>query len=485
MLELFGVESCIDAATFIPYAIVHKDGRVQNCKGGSIEDLFYRFNGLPRLGSGKYQRSQTIGSHFVTSCVDGANRILRSRIRDVVQTGLKACYRVRTVGGEEIIATLNHKFFNGVAYVPLLALGSGSTVYVHRNVPFTKPKPKRVVHHINKNRLDNRINNLEVTTSTQHNLQHYLEDGGDSNLRFIAVPTRIDSIEAVGARMTYDIKMEDPWHNFVANRFVVHNSGKSTLAAFIAKFFQAEKRCVLYLDYEHAVDLAYFRKIGLNTQDENLWLYDQPYSLEDGVDAATSLIKTGKIGLLIVDSVAAMAPEAELEGTAHDQQIGLQARLMGKTLRILVGLLEKTGTTALFINQLRDKIGGYIPMSTTPGGRALKFHASVRVELRRQSNKPEDSGFFLHRAMVRKQKTTMYQSTMVDFLIGANGIECAQSLLLSLLHTGVMTVKGTTYFFGNRVLGKGEEHIASAIMGDKLLRSELESKLFEVWRDNG
>lgn len=274
-------------------------------------------------------------------------------------------------------------------------------------------------------------------------------------------------------------------HGRVIEIFGLEATSKTTLAAFIAKFFQVEKRCVLYLDYEHAVDLHYFRKIGLDTKSENLWLYDQPYSLEDGIDAATLLIKTGKIGLLIVDSVAAMAPEAELEGTAHDQQIGLQARLMGKTLRILVGLLEKTKTTAIFINQLRDKVGTYVPMMITPGGKALKFHASVRIELKRPKSSPEENGLFLHRAIVRKQKTAIYQSTVVDFYVGANGIDVPQTTLYSLLSTGVITCKGSTYYYGNRVIGKGEEDALSTIESDSALKTELTTGLLDTWQDNG
>lgn len=160
------------------------------------------------------------------------------------------------------------------------------------------------------------------------------------------------------------------------------SAGKTTLALSIIKQAQLLELHTAYIDVEHAMDLNYAKKFGINIKK---WIFSQPDYGEQCLDVIHTLIETGKFGVIIVDSVAALTPKAEHEGTMTDQQIGLQARMLSKFLRKTVAILEKTKTSLIFINQIRDKIGvfGFGEKTTTPGGRALKFFSSVRIYLSR------------------------------------------------------------------------------------------------------
>lgn len=168
----------------------------------------------------------------------------------------------------------------------------------------------------------------------------------------------------------------------VVELYGMEASGKTTLALSIIKQTQLLKLPTAYIDAEHAMDLNYAKKFGI---DIKKWIFSQPDYGEQCLDVVQTLIETGKFGVIIVDSVAALTPKAELEGTMSDQQIGLQARMISKFLRKTVAILEKTNTCLIFINQIRCNIGvfGYGEKTTTPGGRALKFFSSVRIDLRR------------------------------------------------------------------------------------------------------
>jgi len=234
--------------------------------------------------------------------------------------------------------------------------------------------------------------------------------------------------------------------------FGFEGSAKSTLLAETVKAFQEAGHLTVYLDYEHAVDLSWFKKIGVELENDGLWLFDQPFSLESGTDAALALVATGKVGLLVIDSVAAMAPQAELDGSMEDATVALQARLMGKFLRKLAGVLSKTGTCAVFVNQLRDRIGWdakYKP-TVTPAGRALKFYAKIRAEMKRVGE-PKTTGEketgSLHRMTLRKQHLGPVQSATTEFEVGPMGIDRAAHLSRCLLDVGLVTKRGENYTF--------------------------------------
>ena|SRR3990167_856212 len=164
--------------------------------------------------------------------------------------------------------------------------------------------------------------------------------------------------------------------------FGSEESGKTTLSSMIASIFQKAfpDKIVLYLDFEHTLDLEYIEKLGVSLSKEK-WRLAQPVSLEEGIDILGVLAYTGRVSLVIVDSVAAMTPLEELEGSMSNNTMGAQARGLGKTFRKLTGILKKTDTTSIFINQIRDRIGGYGSPFVTPGGKALKFYSSVRMRV--------------------------------------------------------------------------------------------------------
>lgn len=268
----------------------------------------------------------------------------------------------------------------------------------------------------------------------------------------------------------------------IVELFGFEGSGKTTTAAEFAKAFQAAGERVLYLDYEHSVDLHYFRSIGVDLSEE-LFLFDQPDCLEIGTEAAIKLIRTGSIGLFIVDSVPAMTPKAELEGEMTDETIALQARKLGRMFRSLIPALSQTNTTALFINHLRDKIGGN-PYSgdneTTPGGKALKFYSTVRILTKRVGfADKKNKDLTLCRYRLKKQKANPLQSGAVEYVIGQDGIQREDHLKRCLVNSGLLEINGQSYIIGGKK--KLTEKQFQNLMGDPMKREELTLKLVETW----
>ena len=260
-------------------------------------------------------------------------------------------------------------------------------------------------------------------------------------------------------------------------------SGKTTLAAEIARVFQANNERVIYLDYEHAIDLAYLTRIGVKFDDE-YFLYEQPDYLEQGLDAALKLIRTGSVGLLIVDSVAAMVPKDELEGTIEDYTIGLQARKMGQALRVLADTLEKHKTTALFINQLRDKIGGNpyerrVDPTTTPGGRALKFFASIRLEVKKGPK--DDDGAYIYRVRLRKQKTAIVQFGTIEIKITERGVNFWEHIIRSLKATGLLSVRKSGAYFQDSLQASSLKEFVGQLKSDKSFMTQVTEVLENAW----
>ena len=270
------------------------------------------------------------------------------------------------------------------------------------------------VHHRDENIFHDDLSNLEVLSSSEHGILHATER--HNNLRFISVPDEIVSITAVSLRKVYDLKMTAPFNNFVADGFVVHNSGKTTLALSAVVSCQREGGVAMYIDFEHSLHHGYAKAIGVDFSEDKLLFY-QPDTFEEGIKMLYLGIRAG-IDLIVVDSVAAMVPKAELEKDIGDPaRIGALASAMSGLLPKLViwlsnpegmGKAKKTGndedeeptekaskvkhpgTALIFINQLRALIqSGYGkggPTEHTPGGKALKFYAHVRLNLRRRKS---------------------------------------------------------------------------------------------------
>jgi len=254
------------------------------------------------------------------------------------------------------------------------------------------------------------------------------------------------------------------------------SSGKTTLALHIVAEIQKRttNNAAAYIDAEHALDPEYAKKLGVNIKE---LLISQPDNGEQALEIVEALVKSGAVSLIVVDSVAALTPQAEIEGEMHDQQIGLQARLMSKALRKLTALTSKVNTTIIFINQTRMQIAtmGYGNPETTPGGKALKFYTSVRIELKRiaQIKKGEDVVGNRVRAKVVKNKVAS-PFKIAEFDIMYNeGISYSKDLLNLGLKYGLVKKTGTTYFFNDIKLGVGVDAASESIKGDAKISKEL------------
>ncbi len=260
--------------------------------------------------------------------------------------------------------------------------------------------------------------------------------------------------------------------------FGPESSGKSTMALHVIAEVQKKGGKVAYIDAEHAMDPDYAKKLGVKIED---LLVSQPDSGEDALNILESLVRSGIISAVIIDSVAALTPRAEIEGEMGAQFIGLQARMMSQALRKITAIADRSKTLIVFINQLRDKIGmmGYGEPTTTPGGRALKFYASVRIDLRRiaQIKKGEDVVGNRTRAKVAKNKVAPpFKIAEFDIMYG-EGISYEGDVLNVGIKTGVVKKNGNTYSFEDEKLGVGLEQSREKLKTDKKLLGEIKKKV--------
>lgn len=263
--------------------------------------------------------------------------------------------------------------------------------------------------------------------------------------------------------------------------FGPESSGKSTMALHVIAESQKKGGKAAYIDAEHAMDPDYAKKLGVKLDE---LLISQPDSGEDALNILEALVRSGQIDIVIVDSVAALTPRAEIEGEMGSQFVGLQARLMGQALRKITALAAKGNVLIVFINQLRDKIGmmGYGEPTTTPGGRALKFFASVRIDLRRiaQIKKGEDVIGNRTRAKVAKNKAAApFKIAEFDIIYG-EGISYEGDVLAMAIKNNVVKKAGNTYSFENEKIGVGLEASREKLKEDKKLLNEIKKKTLEI-----
>mgnify|MGYP001604612734 CR=1 FL=1 len=261
-------------------------------------------------------------------------------------------------------------------------------------------------------------------------------------------------------------------------------SGKSTLALHSISEVQKSGGKAAYIDAEHALDPEYAKKLGVKTDE---LLISQPDSGEEALNILESLVRSGIIDMVVVDSVAALTPKAEIEGEMGAQFIGLQARMMSQALRKITALADRSKTLIIFINQLREKIGmmGYGEQTTTPGGRALKFYASVRIDLRRiaQIKKGEDVVGNRTRAKVAKNKVAPPFKVVEFDIIYGEGISYEGDVLNSAIKYGIVKKTGNTYNFNDEKLGVGLEAGRIKLKEDKKLLNEIKKKTSEILKN--
>ncbi len=257
-------------------------------------------------------------------------------------------------------------------------------------------------------------------------------------------------------------------------------SGKTTLGYHIIAEAQREGGVAAFIDAEHALDPTYARAVGVDI--DNL-LLSQPDSGEQALEIAETLVRSGAIDVVVVDSVAALVPRAELEGEMGDAHVGLQARLMSQALRKLVGTISKSRTTVIFINQIREKIGVMFGNpETTTGGRALKFYASVRMEIRRIENLKsgdEVKGVRTRVKVVKNKMAPPFRDAEVDILFG-HGISKTASVLDVATAANIIVRSGTWFTYGDLRLGQGRDNAREFLDNNPEVMREVDRKVREA-----
>jgi recombination protein RecA len=255
------------------------------------------------------------------------------------------------------------------------------------------------------------------------------------------------------------------------------SSGKTTLAMHVVAEAQRNGGICAYIDAEHAVDPVYARAIGVNVDD---LLISQPDTGEQALEIADMLIRSGALDVLVVDSVAALTPRAEIEGEMGDAHVGLQARLMSQALRKLTATLSRTATIAIFINQLREKIGVmYGPSEVTPGGRALKFYSSVRLDIRRIESIKDGVEVVGNRTRVKVAKNKVgspFKTAEFDIHYG-RGISREGSLLDVAVDLGIVKKSGAWYTYEGEQLGQGRENAKTFLIENPEIMVEVSERI--------
>ncbi|MBU1003651.1 MAG: recombinase RecA [Proteobacteria bacterium] len=264
----------------------------------------------------------------------------------------------------------------------------------------------------------------------------------------------------------------------VSEIFGPESSGKTTLALHIIA--QAQKRGgnAAFIDAEHALDVNYAKRLGVKTDE---LLISQPDYGEQALDITSLLVRSGAVEVIVIDSVAALIPQAELDGEMGETQVGGHARLMSHALRKLTGIIHTSRTAVIFINQIRMKIGmtGYGNPETTTGGNALKFYSSVRLDIRRiQTLKDKEESYGI-RARVRPVKNKVappFREALFDVLYGT-GISREGEILDMGVDAGIIDKSGAWYSFGDERLGQGRENVRAMLVENDTLRNTIEEKL--------
>jgi recombination protein RecA len=261
------------------------------------------------------------------------------------------------------------------------------------------------------------------------------------------------------------------------------SSGKTTLTLHVIANTQKAGGVAAFIDAEHALDPEYAKKIGVNIND---LLISQPDNGEQALDIVETLVSSGEVNIIVVDSVAALVPRAEIEGDMGDQHMGRQARLMSQALRKLTSIISKSNCTVIFINQIRMKIGiMFGNPETTTGGNALKFYSSVRIEVRRAAQIKKGEEVVGNRVKVKIVKNKVappFKTTEFDIMYN-EGISASGDILDTAVKYEVIEKKGNSYSFGEIKLGVGREVAKTALKADAKLMKEISKEIFKKLKE--
>ena len=263
------------------------------------------------------------------------------------------------------------------------------------------------------------------------------------------------------------------------------SSGKTTLALHIIAEAQKEGGVAAFIDAEHALDPVYAKALGVNIDE---LLISQPDTGEQALEIADMLVRSGAMDVIVVDSVAALVPKAEIEGEMGDQQMGLQARLMSKALRKLTGSISKSNTVMIFINQIREKIGGFSftpgPQTTTSGGRALKFFSTVRMEVKRVGSVKQGDEVIGNEVTVKVTKNKVappFKEARFNVMYGT-GISRIGEVLDVALELGIASKSGAWFSYGEERLGQGRVNVENMLKENKELYERIEKDVLKAIR---
>jgi recombination protein RecA len=258
------------------------------------------------------------------------------------------------------------------------------------------------------------------------------------------------------------------------------SSGKTTLALHIVSEAQRLGGTAAFIDAEHALDPIYARKLGVNTDE---LLISQPDTGEQALEITETLVRSNAVDVIVIDSVAALVPRAELDGDMGDSLPGLQARLMSQALRKLTAAISRSGCVVIFINQIREKIGVMFGNpETTTGGRALKFYASVRLDIRRQDaikNGTESVGVRTKVKVVKNKLAPPFREAEFDVMYG-EGISKSGTVLDAGVEQGIIEKSGTWYSYKNERIGQGRDNARKWLMENQAVLADLEAKIRET-----
>lgn len=261
------------------------------------------------------------------------------------------------------------------------------------------------------------------------------------------------------------------------------SSGKTTVALHVIAETQKNGGIAAFIDAEHALDPAYAAKLGVNLED----LYvSQPDTGEQALDITESLVRSGAVDIVVIDSVAALTPKAEIEGDMGDSHVGLQARLMSQALRKLTGITNKSKTCVIFINQLREKVGVMFGNpETTPGGKALKFYASVRIDVRKADALKDTEGMFGNRTkakIVKNKLAPPFKTAEFDIIYG-KGISQEGCLVDLGVEYGIIDKSGAWFSYKGDKFAQGREKAKDYLLNNEEIRNEIEEKIRAAYKE--
>ena len=296
--------------------------------------------------------------------------------------------------------------------------------------------------------------------------------GSDSHLEIDAVPSGSLSLDIALGIGGYP-------KGRIIEIFGPESSGKTTFALHAIAEVQKQGGRAAFIDAEHALDPVYAKNLGVNIDE---LLLSQPDTGEQALEICDALVKSGAINIVVIDSVAALVPQAEIEGEMGDNHVGLQARLMSQALRKLSGTIAKTNTIAIFINQLREKVGVLFGNpETTAGGRALKFYSSIRLDVRRTEQiKMGDNvvGSYTKVKVVKNKVAPPFKTANIEILYGT-GVSKEGEIVDLAAEDGILEKSGSWYSYNGEKIGQGRETVKALLKENKKLATELENKIRE------